>query len=1078
MPWVTAGEAGNLYDFCPSLPVAHDTNEKVTNSPFYTATDAPDVALRRMLTGNCPEPVIDLLFCSLRDFHKADLPADDRITRVLELIRAGVVRAPKDWTPHIVEADGKSLAGRQVYTAFCLRVNILEALCRGMRAKQAEQAAGSPLTKLDACSYYCHLWLDAHLLFCIAIEAAGMCPSDGTFELTVLLDAYEPSAGMCFHEGQLPNLLDRIEACSFFGETSRTKDNLTYLFSKAVPHRCIVRDVIHIIETSCQQDRSIFFFFQSVIAASLLGTYRHVRNRPALAERLRLYHFFFFVPTPPVCTVIADARRNRGVSMPRAQAFRREFGGTGPAATEAEIRCEIMYTWLSAIHTRGNDAATAGKKRYLHQNTVVNVVREYLIFGLNWLPHVLDELCERTDWLTWQNTVISCLDAMRASAPNQHVLKDVNASLLPSKTLYQVEKMGFMQILAAECAKFLDSDADGGSDQPVDAIFTSEMDVVLRRMIAKYPPHIVDLQVVPEVPGPTATWAEVEERFLQKGKFPLRLLYGSKIVIREFRAASDTYNTTPSPALAGGFVRFLSKTSLYQLQLVQAFANACVDRSTIYAIPLPRHLAQKQVDVLRKRLNAHEGPCPSHVLTTFVCRICRKFRGALSSSEDMDLPPFGSELVSFSTTSLESYKGKLPTWQSLLQEATKHKSLFAWYKANSSIDGDLHPYPPDPSVFSATPDDLQVARTWYQKAVVDFDAITFAPDPAGLPPVHVPQLPVLKGFRPEQVTEEAANALSEDDFRAFWNFQIGKRPIIGHASTDPEDRSVIWTCASKYHKREERRTNQVMAAQLKVQDAITERQRESAQRTANVKRRHDMRFYHKFSLCSKARCWQVNMLGWAVRIDKTMYVGCCGCLGYGSMEDMHYHGDSLLCTGCWKKTTAGHGVNVGVIGSGTTIKCKQCKRLKRPDEEYFSTTVLADQSMRFVQIYFCERDMRKKSWLFSSPNYQSMATVELGIKADWGSLKQWDPRRDYLQLLMTGSMDVQNDKQLLKQVRKYMGDTTIDGDGEGDGEEADEIEELLDEAAATLPKKTPVEPIKARKTGLMRGKAGSALKNA
>jgi len=268
VPWVTVGEAGNLFSFLPALSTVPDTTEKVTDSPFYTATDGPDIALRRMLTGNCHEAVIDLLFCPLRDFYAATTaePAN-RIRRVLELIRLGQIRAPKDWAPHIVEPDGSSLAGRQTYTALCLRVNILEALCRGMRAKQALQPTGSPLSQLDACSYYCHLWLDAHLLLCIAIECAGICPIDGSPDLAAFLNAYEPSASTCFHEGEMPNLLDRIEGCSFFGDVDRNKDNLTYLFSKAVPHRCIVRDVIHIIEMSCQKDNGIFFFFQSLACA-------------------------------------------------------------------------------------------------------------------------------------------------------------------------------------------------------------------------------------------------------------------------------------------------------------------------------------------------------------------------------------------------------------------------------------------------------------------------------------------------------------------------------------------------------------------------------------------------------------------------------------------------------------------------------------------------------------------------------------------------------------------------------------------------------------------------------------------
>jgi len=241
------------------------------------------------------------------------------------------------------------------------------------------------------------------------------------------------------------------------------------------------------------------------------------------------------------------------------------------------------------------------------------------------------------------------------------------------------------------------------------------------------------------------------------------------------------------------------------------------------------------------------------MLTTFVCRICRKFRGAIVENEDADLPPFGSELVSFSACAADGAVDKMPSWQDLCSVAKSHETLFAWYKANSSIDSDLAPFPPDPSVFSADPGDLALAQKWASDMAAYEATLTFAPVPGGLPERDSPMAHVPPMLNPAGITEEAANHVTDERFREIWAQLNGKSFILGHESAEPGDRSVTWTCASKYHKREERRTNQTSTTQIKIQDAITDRQRENAQRTANVKRRHDMRCFHKYSLCSKVK---------------------------------------------------------------------------------------------------------------------------------------------------------------------------------------------------------------------------------
>jgi len=1103
-----------LYSFASLDLAGLDTSEQ-DPPPFDNPSTPPQVSLRRRLPKQHP-CVVELLFAPLASFATPSSKGhvDERIARVLALMKSGEIRVPSEWPqvePFSLASAGEGqIIGNQVITALRLRVNILEAYCKSLRTKQQDHADYYALDPerersadcFDGCSHYAHLWLDAHLLFACAIDSAGLFPRDGSPELQALLEAYEPGAGMVFHEGEMPNLLDNVEQCSFFGDNPRDKDPLTYLFSKAVPHRCVVRDVIKIIESSCSKDDAVFHFFQAVIAASMLGVYRHSRKRPHLAERLRLYEYFFFVPNERVEKALDRMRRNRGVTMTRAEAFWCKFSGGAkrcpPGGVEA-CRRESLRQWLAAV--QDPTAGGAGvKKRYLHQNTVVNVIREFLVASIAWLPHLEEELAKRKEWLVWQNTVVTCMDFVRAQAPGRHILKDVCSATMPSKNVTQSEKTPFHKAVHAAYTAFLDNSAaearagaPSGSDLPLDAPFTPQLDVVLRMMLREYPtaPGAPQVEVDFGTPGKFCTDERLQREWIDRGRFPLQLLYATQPVIREWRAAAATYRDTGSSSIAHSLVRYLSKTSMYQLQLIGAFSSAMSDRETIYAHPLPRHLAEQQANSLRKRLNAElDAPCPRHMLTTFVCRVCRKFRGTVLKEKHATgaQAPFGSELVSFASSSVEEETKRMlrgrafPSWGELREEGRRHGTLFAWYKENAGVDMDMLPYPPDPSVFSANPEDLPKARAW--KARVDeqekdlkFWGSDASDDEGGggerrewSPPRITGQLP--DGAPMPRLTEDIAAGLTKGDLAEAWQERMGKRFICGHASQDPKDTCVIWTCASKSYKNEERSTRKTQFSQQKVQDAITDRQRESARRTADAKRRHDMRHYFRFSMCSRTRLIECNMLGWVVRVDKKSYVACCRCLAYTSTENAHWHGDSLLCVGCWRKTRAGGVSGVSVISSGTALKCLQCKRLPGAGETFTSTTVLDDKAMRFLDVFFCEQHKKKKAWILTSPNYHSLSTVEAGLKAGWGNLRHWETRRDYLRAVQEREADEDRmDRHLVKQVRASLGKGVIDGEGDDgdseDGEEGKKRRQLMP------PPKTAKRLV--NKTGTAKGAAGSQL---
>ena len=91
------------------------------------------------------------------------------------------------------------------------------------------------------------------------------------------------------------------------------------------------------------------------------------------------------------------------------------------------------------------------------------------------------------------------------------------------------------------------------------------------------------------------------------------------------------------------------------------------------------------------------------------------------------------------------------------------------------------------------------------------------------------------------------------------------------------------------HRAAERKTHQTQAAMQKVEDSITPQQRAQALRAANQKRRHDMRAYNVYSLCSRTRLIAVSMLGFALRVDRHLIVACCSCLGYTKVSAAHWY---------------------------------------------------------------------------------------------------------------------------------------------------------------------------------------------
>ena len=101
------------------------------------------------------------------------------------------------------------------------------------------------------------------------------------------------------------------------------------------------------------------------------------------------------------------------------------------------------------------------------------------------------------------------------------------------------------------------------------------------------------------------------------------------------------------------------------------------------------------------------------------------------------------------------------------------------------------------------------------------------------------------------------------------------------------------------------------------------------------------------------------MLGFAVRVDDTIIVACCSCLGYTRLEAAHWHATTLLCTRCYRRQAEGAPLSLGAFGSSATAKCRSCSLVRKPGDR-FARVVAYDEALRaFVDVYLCERHARK-----------------------------------------------------------------------------------------------------------------------
>lgn len=266
--------------------------------------------------------------------------------------------------------------------------------------------------------YYLTLYLDMYIPLVIYIEDSGegsnnhllTQTTEDTEEEQAPIERFMPDMKLVFHEGNLPDVLNYVVQCSFFTENRNKLNPIVHLISKALPHRCTIRNLIEITSKNCRKYDDVYNFVFGCLKCSLLGLYETCIHRPNMQTRIKLIRKF--------CTV------SKG----------------------------YMLKWMTSDH----------------QQLLFYVIKEFLIYAVRQIPGLYEEIKERYYWDKFEECVEKAMDSVRReiSTNTEDIMKfpGVEHKLSISNKqqvthLYRPTKHSFAKVLLMECDRLDDSKA-------------------------------------------------------------------------------------------------------------------------------------------------------------------------------------------------------------------------------------------------------------------------------------------------------------------------------------------------------------------------------------------------------------------------------------------------------------------------------------------------------------------------------------------------------------------------------------------------------------------------------------------
>ena len=595
MPWVSLPPSvcarGALLDISSAPPPHAATKDRhdAFSDPARPLAQWPSSVLRPLLARLLPAELDALLFADLAALHsRGTLHRTARA--LLPAVRCSAGECT--WNPCAVDVHAP---GHALYSLLALRISVLE------RLRASFQVDAAAAADVSLALRYCTAYLDAHLLAACVIEDAAAAPPADDSPLEALLcreygDMWRSGAAFGVHS--LPNVSPALlpaagehGGCLFLGiseppaAAAAPPHPVQEILAKCVPRRCELRAVAALAREAAARDEAVADWLCAVLAAALLGVYRHARIVPPLPVRLRVYRAFFHAPRGALAEHLANAARARGDCAAAA---------ASPATPE---RRAALQSW--------------------NQDALGNALREYMCALLPLLDPALHAvLCAARNWRPWHASVAVCGDS-RLRARLTCELRSGGGSYSVNNTLLPPRRPCFLRELNREFVRALD--AGGASEAVCDALLRHE---AVRALVALVDPRGSGvLSTSSRLPNTEAAADAVQQR----GRVPLALLGGSPPVLRLYERVRQTYELharTGGGGAAGrahvvALVRMLQSASMYQFQLLHAYVQACLDRRNLFCVNLPPDLVA------------------SAPAAAFACTCCRRFCGRLAALDSV-----------------------------------------------------------------------------------------------------------------------------------------------------------------------------------------------------------------------------------------------------------------------------------------------------------------------------------------------------------------------------------------------------------------------------------------------------------
>lgn len=791
--------------------------------------------------------------------------------------------------------------------AFVLRVNVLATLAHAAQAAQRARERVDADDALDAFAYYVHAYLDAHLLAVVAVERGDA--DVGDFERA-------GGAYTALHEGSLPNLLPELERAAGLRASNAANATLAGALAQLLPSAPTVRKFVTYVErVVATTTPSANATLHALLAATLLGVYRHARVRPGFAARVHVYRVFF--------------------------------------AGNMRDAVQRSFAHLTA-KTRTGD-------KYENQSLLVALLREYTLHALTTrLPVVTALVRRRVLWDVYARALVATLDGARERLRPARILTSTPGFATSSAVRAAKPTDGRpASAFYADLVDVVESFCIGA----LDAVVTEPVLYVVRALVraCAEPTAIVATN---ELPSATRTL----DALVADNRVPLRLVHASRSTLVALACVHEHYvNGAAKPVDAlRNFVHLVMRSSAYEVLLVAAFARAVVERTSMTLVPLPAVLVAQQAVELRRRLRLGvNAPLPRGLLTTFVCRNCGDFCGELvpkRASVKYQPTLAGAHHIAFRPTSRETRaratlerEGARALAYETLVAAAGGREFGEYELAVAARLNRESCWPVDPAL-----DDSAAALAAARAFLVDDDA-PFELDDAA--PVSPPTRRRRNGDGRALPVRNAGDD-AYDTFVRTWHAlsDVPFETTVPLAHPVPPDvHAPVVTCASKTYKSAHQKvTTRTSTA---IDDALTDEERERV-RANEAKAKGDYgRPYVHASRCRDTRATPVVLFGFALHLGERVIVACTGCLGHTTCADATWYGEALLCTRCVADRR-----RTGDAHVTTRRECRVCANARTTRAQRFYARHVYDETREaFVELVFCTSHAATRAWFFESP---------------------------------------------------------------------------------------------------------------